>query len=68
MNSNGQSFQLTSGNSLFYYGSYERCYWGVYAPGAQKLRFELLEDLEVSKNFNISIFLIPNIRWLKSEL
>ena len=51
MNSNGQNFKLTSGNSLFYYGSYEYCYWGVYAPGAQKLRFELLDDLEVSEIF-----------------
>ena len=51
MNSNGQNFKLTSGNSLFYYGSYEYCYWGVYAPGAQTLRFELLDDLEVSEIF-----------------
>ena len=51
LNGNGNKFQLTSGNSksYYYYGSNERCYWGVYAPGAQKLRFELLQDLEVSK-------------------
>ena len=62
MNSNGQSFRLTSGNeyNLFYYGSYEYCYWGVYAPGAQKLRFELLKDLQVSKKkFIYIICLIP---------
>ena len=35
---------------LGYYGWYEeneRCYWGIYAPGAQKLRFQLINDFEV---------------------
>ena len=38
-----------------HYGSNERCYWGVYAPGAQKLRFELMNNfkgnLDVSNMF-----------------
>ena len=52
---NGNSYKLTSGNNKWghHYGSNERCYWGVYAPGAQKLRFELLNNykgqLDVSK-------------------
>ena len=35
---------------LGWYGWYEeneRCYWGIYAPGAQKLRFQLINDFEV---------------------
>ena len=59
LNGNGHKFQLTSGNtkSYYYYGSNERCYWGVYAPGAQKLRFELVDDLDVSKiTSKMSIF------------
>ena len=54
---NGNSFRLTSGNNKWghHYGSNERCYWGVYAPGAQKLRFELLNNfkgnLDVSNMF-----------------
>ena len=57
LNGNGNKFQLTSGNSksYYYYGSNERCYWGVYAPGAQKLRFELMNNfkgnLDVSNVF-----------------
>ena len=31
----------------YYYGDNERCYWGIYAPGATKLRFELTTNLDV---------------------
>ena len=36
-----------------WYGWYEeneRCYWGIYAPGAQKLRFQLINNFEVSEH------------------
>ena len=32
----------------YYYGDNERCYWGIYAPGATKLRFELTTNLDVN--------------------
>ena len=41
---NGQTVTITSGNygsDTTHYGTYEYCYWAIYAPGAQSLRFEL---------------------------
>ena len=40
--------RITSGNNGNGYGDNERCYWGIYAPGAQKLRFQLTNNLHVS--------------------
>ena len=46
MNNNGDHIDITSGGHS--YDDNERCYWGIYAPGAQKLEFQLTSDLRVS--------------------
>merc|ERR1712062_276503 len=46
LNNNGDYIDITSGGHS--YDDNERCYWGIYAPGAQKLKFQLTSDLRVS--------------------
>ena len=46
LNWNGQYIDITSGGHS--YDNNERCSWGIYAPGAQILRFQLTNDLRVS--------------------
>ena len=46
LNGNGHYIDISSGGH--FYDDNERCYWGIYAPGAQKLRFQLTNNLHVS--------------------
>ena len=46
LNNNGDYIDITSGGHN--YDDNERCYWGIYAPGAQKLEFQLTSNLRVS--------------------
>ena len=41
LSSNGKKIVITSGNNGNKYGKNERCYWSIYAPGAQYLEFTI---------------------------
>ena len=47
LSSNGNKFSITSGNDGNKYDKNERCYWSIYAPGAQYLEFTI-DQMKVS--------------------
>ena len=55
LNNNGDYIDITSGGHS--YDDNERCYWGIYAPGAQKLRFELTNDFETESGDYLNVHL-----------
>ena len=49
---NGCYVDISSGGHN--YGLNERCFWGIYAPGARILRFQLTNTMDVSNTIHIN--------------
>ena len=58
LNSHGSHVWISSGAGGYGYGynNYERCYWAIYAPGAQRLELRL-------SSFNVGFSGFPPIRF-----